>query len=267
MEHHFFMPDTVDLHNEPEQLERQEGVSAYKVTKIDKFAFTALVTSKGASEESANVSLKDCTCDDFKMRGKPCRHMYAFASKQIELDDGTKIKFFARKNERSETLMADFSKGYAAGWSFVVRPCNYESLDIKWMPKTVKKETFSQLTQGDVYNFSEGSVFYDTPIAYEVPWGIALQSIYCSLQITKTISSYTIPFVYVNESGILERTDKPVYGEVYFDVFRPDSAKKKEQRVARFSCKQNEFLKLLQTGIFLDSDGLSHNLLEGKVDA
>ena len=45
MEHHFFMPDTVDLHNEPEQLERQEGVSAYKVTKIDKFAFTALVTT------------------------------------------------------------------------------------------------------------------------------------------------------------------------------------------------------------------------------
>lgn len=267
MEHHFFTPDTVDLHNEPDQLERQEGVSVYNVTKIDKIAFTAVVTNKKNPAESAEVSLRSCTCDDFKERRKPCRHMYAFAVKQIKLDDGAKIKFFSRKNERLETLMADFSKGYADGWAFVVRPCNYEALDIKWLPKTVKKKTFLQLTQGDVYNFSEGSVFYDTPIAYEVPWGVALNSINCSLQITKTFSSYTIPCVYVNDIHILERTDKPVYGEVYFDVFRPNADKTKEERVAGFSCKQDEFLKLLQTGIFTDLDGVSHNLLEGKTDA
>lgn len=258
MEHHFFSPDNVDLHNESDQLERQEGVSQYNISKVDKINFTAVVKRKGHPEESFFVSLQGCSCDDFRLRGKPCAHMYAFASRQIELDDGRKIKFFTRNNERSETLIADFSKGYADGWAFVVRPCNYEALDIKWTPKTIKKSTFMQLTQGDVYNFTDGSVFYDTLEAYNLPWSNALESIRCSLQITRTIPTYTFPVVTVNDNNILERYDKAVYGTVYFDMFRPDVPNRREKLASSFSCRQDEFLRLLQSGAFVDLDGMFH---------
>lgn len=44
----------------------------------------------------------------------------------------SKLKLFVNKSERSRELIADFSSGYAASWVFIVRPCNFDALDIKW---------------------------------------------------------------------------------------------------------------------------------------
>ena len=261
MESHidFFSLESIDLHNTPEQLERQGRISGIKLTKVDKENKTGLARSRDESTDyDYIVTLDRCECIDFQKRELPCKHMYALANE---------LGAYRRVNDRSTTLIADFTGGCAAGWKFVVRPCNYAALDIVLSPRVMKKgkrgeksEKSMILTQGVIYNFTVGTVFYDNNIAYTDIWENALKKLKCSLQINNVTPSLGSAKV-VELDGILNCVSSAIYGDVEFSVYRPNSSKTQEEKVASHVCKQDEFVKLLKTGTFSDIHGISHTLV------
>ena len=252
----YFSAEYEEMHNETEQLIRQDRMAEIEINWLPKrdedgnIVFIMEGKNKGQPRREYMfngrlktcrigdylVSLENCTCMDFRQRHLPCKHMYKLASR---------VGVFAKKEIRSKELMADFSKGYADGWKFIVRPCNYESLDIR------RQKTL--LTQGVIYNFSRGQIFYDTIVAYDV-WRKALQKINLSLQIDSVTSSSSFPIVeWVGERFM--RQDKPVYGIVNFSVYKPNIERTRLEKVAIYSCRQNEFVELLKMGRFADENG------------
>ena len=274
----FFSEDSVDMHSTSEQLQRQDRRSDFKVLQLDRVNKTGSVHSiVDDSEPIYETSLTKCQCADFQQHQLPCAHMYRVAS---ELGTYRSIK-----QKRSTELIADFSCGYAAGWAFVVRPCNYMALDIMYTKlvkkidgKIVKNEKGVSLkedvlTQGKTYSFSLGEIFYSDPIAYEVQWGDALKSLRCSLQIDEATPSFLDADIsyekvlvpqkaghHISQGRIIRRY-LPVYGDVRFSLYRPNTDKSRVERVQSFSCRQDEFLQLLRTGKFTDTSGKKHTIM------
>ena len=271
----FFSRESIDLHSTPEQLQRQDRLSELRVNALDKTAESGIVVSgSGEAKHSYETTLTQCQCTDFRRRHLPCKHIYKLASE---------LRYYrAFPKRRSLELIADFSKGYAAGWAFIVRPCNYPSLDITYSPITRdingEKKTENLLTQGDLYNFHLGQVFYPDLIAYKpIPWGDALKSLRCSLQVDNTTSSFfdfdisygEIPPTTSDDEGQSTRQGIcrryiPIYGLVHFSLYRPNQEKTREEKVQTFSCQQDEFLRLLKTGKFIDIDGKEHVIIDNN---
>lgn len=273
----FFSEDSVDMHSTPEQLQRQDRRSDFKILQLD------LANKSGTvrllDDDSSPIyetSLTKCQCDDFQHRQLPCAHMYQLASKF-----GI---YRSIKPKRSTELIADFSCGYAPGWAFVVRPCNYMALDIMYTKlvkkidgKIVKDDKGVSLkedvlTQGKTYNFSLGEIFYSDLIAYEVQWGDALKSLRCSLQIDEATPSFLDADISYEEApvsqkgihitqGRIVRRYLPVYGNVHFSLYHPNTDKSHVEKVQSFSCRQDEFLQLLRTGTFTDTNGKKHTIM------
>lgn len=244
----FFSPEFEELHNEEEQLLRQDKSSKVEMANVKKKTQTG-ITKYGDYE----VSLESCTCMDFQMRSLPCKHMYKLANK---------LNLFINKSERSRELIADFSKGYADGWRFVVRPCNYASLDIIWQSllaqdekrgKNSKKEL--TLTQSNLYNFQQGFVFYDDIAAYNDIWSDALEKINFCLQIDSATESIAARPIVGWEDDKFIRRQKPIYGRVDFSVYKPNVERTQLEKIKSYSCRQDEFVSLLQTGHFEDVNG------------
>ena len=129
----FFSEESVDLHDTPEQLQRQDRLTELRVLQLDRVEGTGIVRSgSGDSGHSYETSLTKCQCVDFRQRHLPCKHIYRLAA---ELGVYRSISL-----KRSTELMADFSKGYADGWVFVVRPCNFPSLDIVYSPIAMRRD-------------------------------------------------------------------------------------------------------------------------------
>lgn len=274
----FFSEESTELHNTPEQLSRQDRLWELKVVELDRERDVGIVYS-GAKDSghSYETSLTGCQCVDFHRRKLPCKHIYRLAT-ELGVYRSVSLK-------RSPELIADFSKGYADGWAFVVRPCNFLALDIVYSPLVVSGEDGKPikgsdgrsikenvLTQGDVYNFSIGQVFYSDPIAYEAPWGDALKVLRCSLQIDEVSPSSVDVEVHFGEVPVLSSEKRlprngiirryvPDYGDVRFSLYRPNDARDCVKKVQSFSCRQNEFLRLLMTGEFTDSSGETHIIL------
>lgn len=253
----FFSIESLDLHNTPEQLSRQNRLSDISISRLDNNSQTCY--AKGKSGESYFVTLAECSCSDFMRRHLPCKHMYKLAT---ELEE----KKYLYKHERSTELIADFSDGYAANWKFIVRPCNYASLDIAYTPRVTKTEDgkakkATVLTQGAVYNFLPGAVFYDNNIAYTDVWERALGSLRYSLQINSSTPSTGASKVVVSD-GILVNISTAIYGTVDFSVYRPNAGKTAEEKIGQYSCQQDEFLNLLKTGHFVDINGCHRSLIE-----
>lgn len=233
----FFSPQFEELHKDEEQMLRQDKSSEVIMKNVQVRKQTGK-TKYGEYE----VSLEGCTCRDFQIRRLPCKHMYKLANK---------LKLFVNRNERSRELIADFSEGYADGWMFIVRPCNYDELDIL---KTVRKGEGLVLTQGHLYNFQRGHIFYDTIEAYNKIWGEALKEIKFCVQIDSAIASFAVQRV-AWEDGRLVRTPEPIYGMVDFSVYSPNAEQTRLDKVKSFSCRQDEFVSLLKTGEFADENG------------
>ena len=234
-------------------MRRQDESSKVEMARVAKKAQTGK-TKYGDYE----VSLESCTCMDFKMRRLPCKHMYKLAKE---------LKLFVNKNERSRELIADFTNGYAYGWRFIVRPCNYSSLDIMWQSllaegekrgKNSKKEIV--LTQGKLYNFQRGCVFYDNIEAYTGVWYDALQKINFCLQVDSVTESVDVRPIVVWEDNKFVRRQDPIYGVVNFSVYSPNAEKTGLEKIKNFSCQQDEFVSLLKTGEFADENGEIQNL-------
>lgn len=248
----YFTEGHEDLHNEEEQMLRQDRSSEIEIN------WEPVLDEKGEpiiNEKSKTprrhyffdgrkqtcqignytVTLDRCACMDFAQRHKPCKHMYKLASR---------CGVFTWRDELTQPLIADFSKGYADGWKFVVRPCNFEALNIK--P--------SSRTQGKLYNFQSGYTFYNTLAAYEGKWGDALKTLKHCLQIDLTTPSSAVSYVEYDGKRYVRRS-QPIYGYVKFTVYKPNEQRTKVEKYQSYECRQDEFVALLKTGTFADING------------
>lgn len=245
----YFSAGNEELHNEYKQLIRQERSKEVEINWLPVIGEDGEPILNAKSKEPRRnylfngrlktcrigkylVTLESCTCEDYKRRRLPCKHMYRLAQR---------LSLFNFIDGRSQELIADFSKGYADGWQFVVRPCNYAELDIQW--QEIKKEKV--LTQGELYNFQRGSVFYDDVSAHEESWGAALKKIKNVLQVESVEASIAIAKVFWTGKRY-ERRNIPKYGEMKIGWYKSDGARL--EKMKSFECLQDEFLKLLKEG-------------------
>ena len=248
----FFSPDTLELHNEDDQLEQQTALSYLKIQKDGDHWLVSETDDDGVAHPY-HASLDGCDCEYFTTYHQPCRHMYRAAMKEG--------LFKVVRTRRSDKLIADFTKGYAEGWKFIVRPSNWQDLDILYTPRRKSKQVSYVWTQGKCYSFTSGSVFYDTMDAYTMPWGEALRHITCSLQIKESFPTEIVPQVSL-ENGILTNRTHYEYSIVKFDLYRPDAPKEHECLAGHYICHQDEFVELLKPSAYVDLEGNRHNFFE-----
>ncbi|MBD3879786.1 MAG: hypothetical protein SR1Q5_08965 [Quinella sp. 1Q5] len=116
--------------------------------------------------------------------------------------------------------------------------------------KNSKKEL--ALTQGKLYNFQQGHVFYDDMAAYNDIWSDALKKINLCLQIDSATESVDVRPIVVREDNRFVRRQKLSYGSVDFSVYKPNAERTQLEKVKTFSCSQEQFVSLLRTGEFED---------------
>lgn len=248
----YFIEGYEDFHNEEEQMLRQDRSSEVEIS------WTPALDDEGKliiNEKSKTprrdymfngrlktcrignylVSLEWCSCMDYRQRRKPCKHMYKLAAR---------CGVFRWRDELTQPLIADFSEGYADDWRFIVRPCNYEALNIKQGSKT----------QGKLYNFQCGYTFYDTLAAYDGEWRNSLAKLEMCLQIDSSTESYGVSFVEYDGKRYVRR-NQPIYGQVTFTVYKPNEQKTRLEKSHSYECRQDEFVTLLKTGSFADTNG------------
>ncbi len=81
----FFTSESQDLHSEYDQLRRQKSSAGLKLDEIDSVNQTGKI-------KNYSISLDNCTCVDFIMRQKPCKHMYKLACELGVFQIGDKAK-------------------------------------------------------------------------------------------------------------------------------------------------------------------------------
>lgn len=251
----FFTEEYVELHNEYDQLERQVGISKWKVINKDKNKKSGTVIFKPDENneeeeivEKYKTSLSECSCEDYQERQLPCIHMYRIAN-EFKL-------FSAPRVPRTINFIGDFTKGYAAGWRFIVRSCNYSALDIKRTPMVINKKEIVTYTQGKCYEFVSGSIFYDDIAAYTEKWGEAVKKIKRSIQIIETTPT-DIDYKVVYRDGKLKRTTEIDYGKVKFVLYESGN-----KIIDEYECRQDEFVRLLKSGKFKNMEGQEINVYE-----
>lgn len=70
----------IDIHNDPEQVKRQNSAASKDTTPISVSDYSGVFHG---SKKDYITSLSTCSCRDFAIRKKPCKHMYRLA---YELD-------------------------------------------------------------------------------------------------------------------------------------------------------------------------------------
>ena len=246
----FWNLNSLLIHGKLSQMDKQSHLSSLKITNLNKANFSADIIDE--DDISYHTTLNDCSCFEFINEHVPCRHMYALAAK---------LKIFkGQKERRSKNLIVDCSSKYSKDWFFVIQQANYPALDILLMPRKENKKTIMALTQGKLYNFHDGSIFYDTEKAYTLPWHEALKEINYSIQITETKPSVNVNnFKYVDNCII--RHSYIHYGDLTFKLYKVNVAKTAEECIGTYTCKQDEFVKFLKTGILNKCLDLSKHIV------
>jgi hypothetical protein len=118
-----------------------------------------------------------------------------------------------QSSRRSETLIADFSSGFARGWAWAVKKDFSTALDIALASRVVKgKQVAPVMTSGSLFTFSKGDTLYDTPLAYSETWTESLNHITKSLVVVSATSceigfeGYVEAQLHEKKSGRLEKT-------------------------------------------------------------
>lgn len=144
------------------------------------------------------------------------------------------------KDSRRQSLIADFTDGYASGWRFAVRDAFRNALGINWAPRIVNtlnadgtaiKTKEYNWVQSNQFNFNRGDVIYDNRAAYELKWSEALKFIKIFVQITET---------FVNSDDSTEM--------LKFKLYRIKKDLSGVEDIDIFECKVSEFIAFLQTG-------------------
>jgi hypothetical protein len=119
----------------------------------------------------------------------------------------TVLDLVLQSNRRSETLIADFSSGFAKGWAWAVRKDFSTALDISLASRVVKgKRVAPVMTSGSLFTFSKGDILYDTPLAYSETWSESLNRITRSLEVVSA-TSCEIGFKGFVEAQLYEKKD------------------------------------------------------------
>lgn len=193
------------------------------------------------------------------------------------------MEITAFRDERSPILVATFRDGYAMGWRFAVTEAFKDALDIKLTPRKVGTRTENVWTQGNQFNFIQGSVFYDTRLAYDLSWGEALKKLKLSVQIaeakpserviTQTIETTSNQIAISTRTkgesskpkletvdGLVISKERMDFGYIKFKLYRPNKEKKAVEEVDTIECDQEEFVAFLQTGVIRTLDNNRRDL-------
>ncbi len=141
----------------------------------------------------------------------------------------------AKRQKRSEKLIANFVNGYAEGWAFAVPEAFRDALDIKLTKRVKNKVERLCWTQGDLFAFDEGDIIYDTLAAY-TQWDQAMEKIKRTCQVVRSTPCK------------LDSNHDLVQGAVFFQLFVPNADRTGLQEVDALHCTQTEFVKYLKTG-------------------
>jgi hypothetical protein len=121
-----------------------------------------------------------------------------------------------QSNRRSETLLADFSSGFARGWAWAVKKDFSTALDVALASRVVKgKKVASVMTSGSLFTFSKGDTLYDTPLAYSETWSESLNHITRSLEVISATSA-EIGFEGYVEAQLFEKKDGRLVETILF---------------------------------------------------
>ena len=195
------------------------------------------------------------------------------------------MEISAFRDKRSPILVATFRDGYAMGWRFAVTEAFKDALDIKLPPRKVGTRTENVWTQGNQFNFIQGSVFYDTHLAYELTWGEALEHLKLSVQIVEVRPSERIVSETIETTskqieittrgkeesskpklkmvnGLVIRKERMDFGYIKFTLSRPNKDKSAVEEVDTIECDHQEFVAFLQTGIIRTLDNKQRDLFK-----
>ncbi|WP_455654863.1 hypothetical protein [Phascolarctobacterium sp.] len=81
----WFTPEYEHIHKDPDQQKRQLSATKIPIASLNTNEQTAIINEY-------TVTLRDCTCRDFRTRIKPCKHMYRLAYELGYLSPPKKIK-------------------------------------------------------------------------------------------------------------------------------------------------------------------------------
>lgn len=234
----------ISVHGHEEQIKRIDN--SFEVV------FNSIENGKAVTNHGYEVTLDSCSCPDFLTRKLPCKHIYALA-KQLN-------RFVvSQKMERKENLIVELDgNGNSKGWAFVVRKCNFPSLDIRFNNIT------QSYTQGEDFHFNVGAIYYDNPIAYSgEPWGSVVNRINFSIQILSSTTNFR-HYRFEHRANTLYAIPIMEYGVTSFNIYRIDHDTGKEAFYKEVSCYNKDFVDLLKYGHCKILSGGQINILELK---
>ena len=167
------------------------------------------------------------------------------------------------KQKRATNLIANFDPDpitrqfrntFAPEWKMAVGKWFKDALDIKLTARVINGKKENIWTQGKVYSFDTGDIFYDSEKAYSNScWRDSLSHITVAVQIL-----LAIPVQYIEATGGLSQ------GRVQAQILRKDSTGTRLVHDGGFDCSQNEFVELLKSGEVVKDSGKKINLFPSK---
>jgi hypothetical protein len=196
------------------------------------------------------------------------------------------MQFSIYQEDRSTVLIATFKDGYTADWRFALPVSFREVLDIKLTERQHLGKTVLTWTQGRLFSIFQGSMMYDTRLAYELEWGEALKHIGLALQVKKASPcEYRPSEIVETKSPIVDiittkpgQPELPVEktlsdglkinriryypGRIDFVVLKPSPDKTTVAEVETIECSQEQFISFLQTGRITTKDHPERDLFK-----
>ncbi len=130
-----------------------------------------------------------------------------------------------RTSRRLKTLLKDPHEFGSQDWFMSVPPGFYDALDIKW-------DKSLGWTQGGLFSFKQGDVLHDSRKAYE--------SWFSDLTLTIQVTSASP----VSQGSSGDRFE----GNVEFEIFCPDKARVRVERLGSYRMSQVDFVRFIISG-------------------
>jgi len=149
-----------------------------------------------------------------------------------------------KRRRRATTLIATFENGFAKDWFFGVGEFFKDHLDIFLTDRVVTetgpdgkkiKRTKRVWTQGDLFTFDQGHLFYDSHQKY-MAWSDALKNASFVCQVSAATPDL------LGADGAL------VDGRVFFDLWRVAKGLESLEHIGKYDKTQHEFVEYLKTG-------------------
>ena len=150
-----------------------------------------------------------------------------------------------KRKKRSLDLLLTFENNYSTNFYFPIPDFLKNAFDIKYTDRVINKKKTKMLTQGDIYNFQEGDIFYDSIAAYKLSWQDAILQTKNLLQVYRA-SPDTVIF------------QKKIHGSVSFSHYTPTKDHKSVIQKQNYRCTPEEFIDILKIGLDLSPMELYH---------